>query len=77
MKMKAQIKLGKIFGIEVGLHYSWLIIAVLIVLSQSQCFAVMYPNWSGAAIWTMVIFSAILFFISIIVHEQFIVWAGL
>ena len=31
--MKAQIKLGRIFGIEIGLHYSWFIIALLITLS--------------------------------------------
>ena len=23
--MEAQIKLGRIFGVEIGLHYSWLI----------------------------------------------------
>lgn len=67
--MKAQLKLGKIFGIEIGLHYSWLIIAVLIVLSLSQYFAEAHTGWSGATIWTMSIFSAILFFISIVVHE--------
>ena len=32
--MEAQIKLGRIFGVEIGLHYSWLIIAVLIAFSQ-------------------------------------------
>jgi Zn-dependent protease/predicted transcriptional regulator len=67
--MKAQIKLGKIFGIEVGLHYSWLIIAVLIVLSLSQYFGETHADWSGATVWTMSIFSAILFFVSIVVHE--------
>jgi hypothetical protein len=25
--IKAQIKLGRIFGVEIGLHYSWFIIA--------------------------------------------------
>jgi hypothetical protein len=31
--MRAQIKLGRVFGIELGLHYSWLIIATLITFS--------------------------------------------
>jgi len=31
--MEAQIKLVRIFGIEIGLHYSWLIIAFVITLS--------------------------------------------
>ena len=31
--MKAQIKLCRMFGVEIGLHYSWFIIALLITLS--------------------------------------------
>ena len=31
--MKAHIKLGRIFGVAVGLHYSWIIIALLVTLS--------------------------------------------
>jgi hypothetical protein len=31
--MKAQIKLGRVAGIEIGLHYSWFIIALLITLA--------------------------------------------
>ena len=31
--MEAQIKLGRIFGVQLGLHYSWLIIALLVTLS--------------------------------------------
>ena len=27
--MQAQIKFGRIFGVQLGLHYSWLIIALL------------------------------------------------
>jgi Zn-dependent protease/predicted transcriptional regulator len=67
--MKAQIKLGKIFGIEIGLHYSWLIIAVLMVLSLAQYFGEQHTDWSGGTIWSLSIFSAVLFFGSIVVHE--------
>ena len=28
--MQAQVKLGRIFGIEIGLHYSWFIVAQLL-----------------------------------------------
>jgi predicted transcriptional regulator len=27
--MQAQIKLGRLFGVEVGLHYSWVLIAAV------------------------------------------------
>ena len=28
MYMEAQIKLGRIFGVEIGLHYTWFLIAL-------------------------------------------------
>ena len=67
--MKAHIKLGKIFGIEIGLHYSWLIIAVLITLSLSSYFSTSHPEWGTGVIWVMAVSSALLFFGAIVVHE--------
>lgn len=67
--MNAQIKLGRIFGVEIGLHYSWLIIAVLISLSLSQYFGNAHPDWSGSVIWAMAIVTALLFFVAIVLHE--------
>src|SRR6185369_10475305 len=67
--MKSQIKLGKIFGIEIGLHYSWIIIAVLISLSLSRHFAETHPDWGSTTIWTISIATAILFFVTILLHE--------
>jgi hypothetical protein len=43
--MKAHIKLGRIFGVAVGLHYSWIIIALLVTLSLRSQFGVDYPDW--------------------------------
>src|SRR5688572_7424673 len=67
--MQAQIRLGRIFGIEIGLHYSWLIIAVLIATSLGGHFRTEHPNWEPAVIWTMAIMTALLFFVAIILHE--------
>ena len=67
--MQAQIRLGRIFGIEIGLHYSWLIIAVLIATSLAGHFSEAYPNWATTIIWTTAIMTALLFFAAIIVHE--------
>lgn len=67
--MKAHIKLGRIFGIQIGLHYSWLIIAVLISLSLWSYFGSAHPDWSSSVIWTMAILSAVFFFVAIILHE--------
>ncbi|HMO82517.1 MAG TPA: site-2 protease family protein [Pyrinomonadaceae bacterium] len=67
--MEAQIKLGRILGIQIGLHYSWLIIAVLISLSLAAHFSAQNPDWGFGIIWLMAISTAILFFAAIVVHE--------
>ena len=56
--MKAQIRLGKIFGIEIGLHDSRLIIAALIALSPADYFKTAHPNWGGGVIGSMTLATA-------------------
>lgn len=67
--MKAHIKLGRIFGIAVGLHYSWLIIALLVTLSLRSQFAIDHPNWEVSTTWIIAIVTGLLFFVSILLHE--------
>jgi Zn-dependent protease/predicted transcriptional regulator len=67
--MQAQIKLGRIFGIAIGLHYSWLILALLVVLSLADQFRAVNPMWGATVIWTIAIITALLFFASILLHE--------
>lgn len=67
--MQAQIKLGRIFGIEIGLHYSWFIIALLITLSLAGQFYATNPKWGTAVIWASAIVTAMLFFTTIVLHE--------
>src|SRR5688572_31289281 len=67
--MQAQIRLGRILGIEIGLHYSWLIIALLIATSLAGYFSQMHPQWTSSVIWGMAIMTAVLFFVAIILHE--------
>lgn len=67
--MEAQIKLGRIFGIKIGLHYSWLIIALLIAFSLAGHFGAAHPNWDRGVIWGMAIITAVLFFAAILAHE--------
>ncbi len=67
--MRAQIPLGSVFGIKIGLHYSWLIIAFLISLSLGTNFGATNPEWGTVIIWLTAIATALLFFLTIIVHE--------
>ena len=67
--MRAHIKLGRIFGIAIGLHYSWIIIALLVTLSLRSQFAAVHPDWSTTTTWTTAIITGLLFFVSILLHE--------
>src|SRR5215475_14964311 len=67
--MESNIKLGRLFGVEIGLHYSWIIIALLIAFSLAGRFQTMHPDWGDGVAWLTAIITAALFFASIIVHE--------
>jgi Zn-dependent protease/predicted transcriptional regulator len=67
--MNSQIRLGRIFGVEIGLHYSWFIIAVLITFSLAGQFGLTNAGWSPGLRWGLAVITAILFFASIVIHE--------
>lgn len=67
--MRAQIKLGRVKGIAIGLHYSWFIIAFLIALSLIDHFHQIMPQWSNAVVWTAAVITAVLFFVTLLLHE--------
>ncbi len=67
--MEAQIKLGRVFGIRIGLHYSWLLIALLVAFSLGGHFQMMNPDWGRGVVWATAIVTALLFFAAILVHE--------
>jgi len=67
--VRAQIKLGHIGGIEIGLHYSWLLIALLIAFSLSSHFHAVAPGWSPGVVWAAAIITSVLFFVTLLLHE--------
>jgi Zn-dependent protease/CBS domain-containing protein len=67
--VKAQIKLGRLAGISIGLHYSWFIIALLITLSLAQHFRSVAPGWSSVLVWTAAVVTGVLFFAALLLHE--------
>jgi Zn-dependent protease/predicted transcriptional regulator len=67
--MHAQIRLGRIAGISIGLHYSWFIIAFLITLSLIGRFSAVTPKWSSATVWSAAIVTGLLFFVALLLHE--------
>jgi len=51
------------------LHYSWFIIAFLIVFSLSAQFHASNPEWGDGLILSLAVSTAILFFVSLVLHE--------
>lgn len=67
--MQSQIKLGRIFGVEIGLHYSWIVIALLIVFSLAGHFRETNSQWGDGVILITAVVTGVLFFATIIAHE--------
>jgi Zn-dependent protease len=68
--MRSSIRLGRLFGIEVGLHYSWFIIALLITMSLGSQFQATHKDWGSNVIWALSILTALLFFVTLLAHEM-------
>ncbi|HVO81216.1 MAG TPA: site-2 protease family protein [Terriglobales bacterium] len=67
--MRASIKLGRVFGVELGLHYSWFVIALLIVFSLANHFHEVNRGWGDDVIWAAAVLTGILFFAGLFAHE--------
>ena len=71
ISLKASIRLGKIAGIEIGLHYSWFVVLALVSWSlATNLLPGRYPGWTTSAYWTTGFLAAFLLFASVLVHEM-------
>jgi Zn-dependent protease/CBS domain-containing protein len=69
--MRGSFRLGRIAGIEIGVHFTWLFALFLITWSLAQGFFPQgYPGWSLATYWLTGIIAALLLFASVLVHEM-------
>jgi Zn-dependent protease/predicted transcriptional regulator len=69
MVMRSHIRLGRFFGVEVGLHYSWGVIALMIAFSLATHFRAVHPDWDGPTVWASSLLTAVLFFVALVAHE--------
>ena len=69
--MNASVRLGRLAGIEVGLHWSLAIVFVLIVWTLAvQVLPVVVPDQPQSAYWLVAVFAALLFYMSLLSHEM-------
>jgi Zn-dependent protease/predicted transcriptional regulator len=69
MPTRPGLLIGRIFGIPIYLHASWVIAFVLISLSLESQFAHQYPQWTPNWHWTVGLATSVLFFGSVVFHE--------
>ena len=68
--MEANIKLGKMWGIPLGLHISWFLIFGLVTWSLAAGYLPgEYPRMSPIAYWLLGAVTSLLFFGSVLLHE--------
>ncbi len=69
--MRGSFRLGRIAGIEIRIHYNWLLAFILITWSLAQgSFPQNYPGWDKTTYWIAGILAALLFFLSVLAHEM-------
>lgn len=68
--MENSFKFGRLFGVEIGVHWSWLLIfAVVTYTFATGIFETFYEEWSDAQKWIGGAAVAIIFFLSVLAHE--------
>ena len=64
------IPLGRILGIQIGLDYSWFVIfALLTWMLAGSYFPAEFKDWPPFLYWVMGALTAIMFFVSVLLHE--------
>jgi len=68
--MPGSLNLGKIAGISIYINVSWFIILVFLTWSLATgWFPIFYPGWTATTYWVISLVSALLLFVSVLLHE--------
>jgi Zn-dependent protease/predicted transcriptional regulator len=67
--MRSGFSVGRIFGINIRIDWSWLFIFFLVTWNLGTVFGQSHPDWGTVQVWGLAIVAAILFFASVLAHE--------
>jgi Zn-dependent protease len=62
-------RIGRLYGINIRVDWSWLIIVFLITWNLTTVFGQLHPEWQHALRWVLSLAAALLFFASVLAHE--------
>lgn len=69
MRNKRGIHLGRIFGIDVNINWSWLVIFGLVTWNMASSFSQIHPGWTTVTAVGVAVSASLLFFLSVLLHE--------
>jgi Zn-dependent protease/predicted transcriptional regulator len=67
--MRGSWRIGRIAGIEVGIHYTWLLALFIFTWLLGQGFITTYPGWQSYVYWIAGFLATFTLFLSVLVHE--------
>ncbi|MGZ6214318.1 MAG: M50 family metallopeptidase, partial [Candidatus Limnocylindria bacterium] len=68
--MGPSIRIGRIFGVQIGLHSSWFVIFLILAYTMAAwSLPRIYPTWNEALYWIIGAAISVLFFGSVLAHE--------
>jgi Zn-dependent protease/CBS domain-containing protein len=63
------VRIARLFGIDINIHFSWILIFFLVVLNLADSFPQQFPQWSNQKGLLVASITAFLFFGSVLGHE--------
>ena len=67
--MRGSWRVGRIAGIEIGIHYTWLLALIIFTWLVGQGFTVTYPGWQSYLYWIAGFLATFTLFIAVLIHE--------
>jgi Zn-dependent protease/CBS domain-containing protein len=68
--MRSGFRLGRLFGINIYIDWSWLLIFLLVTWNLWMLFSTMHPDWTFGLQLGLALAASLLFFASVLAHEM-------
>ena len=68
--MRKSISVGRLFGVELLLDTSWIVIFGLVVWSLTSVFGAWHPTWTSGTLLAVALVTGVSFFVSVLLHEM-------
>jgi Zn-dependent protease/CBS domain-containing protein len=67
--MRSGFRVGRLFGIDIHIDWSWLLIFLLVTWNLVAMFAQIHPDWGTGLSLVVAVAASLLFFASVLAHE--------